>query len=56
MGYLNLLDCRAFLRAVLHVLPVFSPLLSPFKWTPATLTYLGWETVLYLGVIEATKA
>ena len=41
-----LLADLALLRAILHVLPVSSPLLAPLKFKIAPLADLGWEAVL----------
>jgi hypothetical protein len=35
----------AFFRTILHVLPIASPFLAPFKGQITALTYLGFETV-----------
>jgi hypothetical protein len=44
-----LLTGFTFFRAVLHVLPIARPFLSPLKGQAAALADLRWEAVLCLG-------
>ena len=46
----QLLSHFAFLRTILHVLPISCPFLSPFKLTFTAKANLGWEPVLSLGI------
>ena len=41
----ELLAALALFRAILHIFPIASPLLAPFKGQVASLTNLGFETV-----------
>jgi hypothetical protein len=49
---LQLLPCFAFLRTIFHILPITSPLLSPFKFEVAALANFRSETVLDFGFHE----
>lgn len=43
---LQLLACFTFLGTIFHILPITSPLLSPFKFQIATKADFGSKTVL----------
>ena len=46
----HLLSRFAFLRTILHTLPISCPFLSPFKLTFTAQANLGWKPVLILGI------